>query len=80
MAAQLGLLQSLLLILWFTLFGWMIGAGQTIGWIVLLVVAVLAAAGYWYWKYGRKRSNDGEKTEKRKGWFSEYAGDLPQLP
>ncbi len=80
MAAQLGLWPSLILLACFTLFGWAIGAGQTIVWIVLLVVAILAAVGYWYWKYGRKRSNDGEKTEKRKGWFSEYAGDLPQLP
>ena len=56
----------------------MIGAGLTIGWIVLLVVAVLAAVGYWYWNYGRKKTNDG----KRKGFFGigATAGDLPQLP
>ena len=65
-------------------FGWSIGAGATAVWVgmlILLVIALIAAAVFWYRKHFRKDSSD-KKSEKKKGWFnfSEYAGELPQLP
>ena len=65
-------------------FGWSIGAGATAVWVgmlILLVIALIAAAVFWYRKNFRKDSSD-KKSEKKKGWFnfSEYAGELPQLP
>tara|TARA_Y100000768_G_C23655078_1_gene530394 strand:+ start:161 stop:427 length:267 start_codon:yes stop_codon:yes gene_type:complete len=62
-------------------FGWSIGAGATGVWVGLLiffVIALIAVAVFWYRKH-RKSSTSDKKSEK-KGWFSGYAGGLPQLP
>ena len=75
---------TLLVVLSF-LFGWSIGAGAVwmwVGMLILFVIALIASAVFWYQKHFRKGSTSDKKSEKKKGWFnfSEYAGELPQLP